>query len=140
MNSEAMKNNAVPIEHEEKGILSYGACIYCGQIYQFDTLTEFANDEELNKQATIKCKCTEAQEFQHILARKEKALKKIAKWSEDYPDAAIALNRTIDLVNDEKIKSIKIDTGYDTKFTLELTGKGNLRMKKEVKKTTSAEL
>ena len=96
MNSEAMKNNAVPIKHEREGILSYGACIYCGQMHQFDSLTEYVNDEELNKQATIKCKCSEAQEFQKILARKEKAMKKIEKWSEDYPDAAVALNRTID--------------------------------------------
>ena len=49
------------------------------QYVEDDVITkgsEFVDDEELNKQATIKCKCTEAQEFQHILARKEKALKK----------------------------------------------------------------
>lgn len=45
----------------------YGACRFCGQIHTIDD--DYQNEEEANEQATLRCDCREAKEYQTMLRR-----------------------------------------------------------------------
>ena len=45
----------------------YGACRFCGQIHTIDD--DYQDEEEANEQATLRCDCREAKEYQTMLKR-----------------------------------------------------------------------
>ena len=45
----------------------YGACRFCGQIHTIDD--DYQNEEEANEQATMRCDCREAKEYQTMIRR-----------------------------------------------------------------------
>lgn len=137
---EAMNNNAVPTTTEAELHLAYGSCIYCGQMHQIETLTEELTDEYLNKMATDMCKCEDAANARVKEQKRLRVIERIEKMSESYSDVTEILKNAVDCINDYRVRNIVVDTGYDVKFTLDTTTKGNLRLKKVYKKTISEEM
>lgn len=45
----------------------YGACRFCGQIHTIDD--DYQDEEEANEQATLRCDCREAKEYQTMIRR-----------------------------------------------------------------------
>ena len=45
----------------------YGACRFCGQIHTIDD--DYQNEEEANEQATLRCDCREAKDYQMMVKR-----------------------------------------------------------------------
>lgn len=113
-----------------------GACRYCGQMHIFNE--EFENPKDADLEATLACNCDEAMMFQYRRNRKTKILSQINKWDEIYREPAEILTTLIDKVNDEKVKKITVNDKNKGKFSLEITAKGELKLKKETKQVEEA--
>ena len=115
---------------------SKGACRYCGQIHMLNEEYDLMEDADL--EATLACNCPEAMTFQYRRNRKSKILSQINKWDEIYREPAEILTTLIDKVNEEKVKKITVNDKNKGKFSLEITAKGELKLKKETKQVEEA--
>lgn len=60
-----------------KKIIPTAECRFCGQLVQLDGDCELT-EKQAEEEATMRCKCAEAAEYQKMRKRKEKALKNIS--------------------------------------------------------------
>lgn len=116
-----------------------GACIYCGQIYQLET-TGICTEEQLDRWATDKCDCGGAKEERRKAKTEEAAKDNIEKlFRENYPKAADIMRECVDPIIRYRISSIIIDTGSGIKGKVSMTGKGMVKVEKNVSRKTSLE-
>ena len=122
-----------------EGTLEYGACVYCGQVFQMETSGE-CTEEQLNRWATEKCDCSAAKTDRRKAAKEENARNNIEKlFRENYPEAADLMRMAVHPVMQQKIAAITVDTGQGIKGSVKLTNKGFIRIEKNVSKKVSLE-
>lgn len=107
-----------------------GACIYCGQMAQFETIGD-VNPAQLDAWATEKCSCNEAKEARKKLKSKNAAEEYVKKmYEEDMPEVAEMLITGIELIYKAKIENLSININGITKAKISMTAKGNIKVEK----------
>lgn len=119
-----------------------GTCIYCGQINAFEVedgmiLTE----EERDKLATKECSCENAKNAREQEAAYKKAEEEIEKiFREDSGKVQDIMRKGMRAVQDDEIKSLTVDTGWDVKCKVSMSQKGGIKVERKETKKRAAEI
>ena len=129
-----MTEISIPVKKQvETSEIQYGACKYCGQVHQFETVGMCSQDQ-LDEWASEKCDCSEAKEAEKMRKREQIARMNIEDMFGRY-DTATILQAAVHPVATCAVDSVTINIGNGEKATIKLTGKGKI----QVKKTTTLE-
>lgn len=107
-----------------------GFCRYCGQAWAIESDKELT-EEQLNNEATWKCKCDEA-----IQDRNRKEYKKTAEtdinilFGEEMPEAAEFLKSALPLMVERKVLSLSLDIDGRYKAKMKSTIAGKIKVTK----------
>lgn len=124
----------------ESSEIQTGACVFCGQIYQFETDGR-ASEERLDQWATNKCDCGDAKRNRERLNKEKKATDSIQELiGNDYPEIVDMLYIGVDMILEEKITKLQIDTGRATKVSVAVNSKGNIKVECTTTKKKSKEV
>jgi len=136
-----MSETVIPISRQcEDSEIQYGACRYCGQMFQIETLTGICSDETLDDTATAKCGCPEAEQEQHAKRRRERATKAISElFQEDEPEAETLLLSGLEHVLTGKIGSVQVQSTSGVKGKISENAKGNIKVERNVSQKTIRE-
>lgn len=105
-----------------------GNCIYCGQSVLLNT-SGMADKEQLDKWATERCTCADAVKIQKMKRAKRSAEDNIrAMFSNEYPEVADILNRTLPYIASERVLKVTVDTGRGVKGNMTVTNKGTIKV------------
>lgn len=104
---------------ENKSMIPYAACRFCGQMVQFGDDCELTQPQAEEK-ATMMCQCSEAVDYQKEKQRKEKALKNVSALFGG--DAAPEKRAGEGIVNILQAAVEEIYSGGLAKVTLNLRG------------------
>lgn len=117
----------------ESSDIQSGACKFCGQIYQFETIG-LASGKNLDDWATEKCDCAEAQYHTERMKSLEGAKENIKKFFEKVPisgEIAITiLNMAASAIYEDKIESISVDLGNGCKGKISQNSKGKIKVER----------
>lgn len=137
---EAIRHGAIPARTEGEAELNYGACIYCGQMYQIEMIGHMSA-EELNERATSLCNCSLAKKEQKRLEKKLTASEKLEKLTEGMDEEITALLRDcIEPISNEIISGVTVKVNGSTKMSISMNSKGNIEIKKECKTSKKMEV
>lgn len=126
-------------EYLEGTEVQLGACIYCGQVFNLQTSGQ-CTEEQLNRWATDQCDCSGARGARRVEESEKKAKDNIEKFfRENSPEAADIMKMAVRSVQEQKIASITVDTGFGVKGSVKLTNKGFIKVEKSISKKTSLE-
>lgn len=126
-------------EYLEGTEVQLGACIYCGQVFNLQTSGQ-CTEEQLNRWATDQCDCSGARGARRAEESEKKAKDNIEKFfRENSPEAADIMKMAVRSVQEQKIASITVDTGFGVKGSVKLTNKGFIKVEKSISKKTSLE-
>lgn len=124
----------------ESSEIQTGACVFCGQVYQFETDGRVP-EAQLDGWATDKCDCVDA-----TLERRRKKKEQAAKDSikelimDEHPEIADMLNDTIGLILQEKITKLSVTAGNGEKMAMIVNQKGNIKIEYTKTKKKSKEV
>lgn len=139
---DAVKNEAIPVEerHEETEI-QYGSCVFCGQMFQLETMLGVTSDEELDRAATMKCDCPQATNFQRVENAKDHAEKAIAEmFGEDEEKAGKMLMDAIPMIINGEIEKLSVTSITGCQAQMKMTNKGKLKIERNEKLRRAREL
>ena len=122
-------------EHPDGLEVQTGACRFCGQMAQIETLFPW-EQEKLNEAATELCTCGEALYYTSRKKRVEKAKKTLGLELKSYlsEESIMLLQNAVELIENEEAKSITFD-GKENKVKISMTAKGGIKIEKtKVKK------
>lgn len=108
-----------------------GACIYCGQVRQFET-SGLCTAERLDEMATERCHCMEAQEERREREAKERAEANIDTLFREAPRMAEYLKHSVPLIQERCIDSVSVKSGK-TKASVAMMSDGKIKVTKDVK-------
>lgn len=120
-----------------------GVCRFCGQ-HKIVELPDVSTEAEINEEASLMCRCIDAQGYRDALAKKERIEAAICSaegttyelFNQDYPEIENILNASMSALAAGKIKKVSINTGAKTKasisfasdtFKVEREDKSNMR-------------
>lgn len=116
--------------------MSYGECIFCHQMYSFETLDIPVTDEiidSLNRRATEVCSCDDAKEWKKKIAKRERAMENIeAMFEKDHPEVSEILKGSVDALMEYRIDKIKIDIGGGVVADMALSKNDNVIVNRTV--------
>lgn len=120
-------------EHPEELHHYIGACRFCGQMSELETVFEW-DAETSNEAATEKCDCVKAQIYTRKKHAKERAAQAIEKkFGDDAGEARLPkptrdfLNRAVDVLVEDGINKATVSIGR-IKVQLSMTSKGNIKI------------
>lgn len=126
----------------ESADIQHGACKYCGQIYQFETIG-LSKETDLDEWAVENCDCAEAQYHTQKKKSLEVAKKNISKFFEKIPEAGevavTILNTAADAIDEDKIASLSINLGNGCKGKISQNSKGKIKVERTDTKTVKYE-
>lgn len=105
-----------------------GACIYCGQIANFNASEDLTIEQE-NHEATLRCSCEEAKRMQQVEASIVEAKQDIKELFEDYQEIQSLLNGAVELIARRTMEKISISKGK-LKANITISSKGELKVEK----------
>ena len=122
-----------------------GGCRFCGQIITVEAPGGW-EEEEIDELATECCGCEEAKNYAFKKKRKERALEAISKQFGPYKEMGIVKEETIDLLErivdqvvEDKIKSGTIDIRDGLKAKIGITAKGAIKVERSKTEKESRE-
>lgn len=106
-----------------------GACRFCGQTYMINVISEEAEEDFLDEQATLTCKCDDAMHYTKFKKVEEKIERILSDCSED----AVEISKeALRLVEAGSITSAKINVGCIS-IAITISSKGDVKLKKTIK-------
>lgn len=115
----------------EASDMQQGACIYCGQLWSFETIG-LADGDKLDEWATEKCDCSAAK----AQTQKKKSLKVAKeKIKQFFPGDNVTLDildKATDAIYDDHIEDITINIGNGVKAKVSTNRKGNIKVERTV--------
>lgn len=115
---EELKDQEEKRELPEGLEIQTGACRYCGQLGQVNTLFGWSQ-EDIDEAVTCNCQCETAVKYKEAKERKDKAKKRITEiFGEGAEEKAIAqdtvniLLNVVDAIEEKHMKGITIDVGH----------------------------
>lgn len=130
-----------------KKIIPTAECRFCGQLVQLDGDCELT-EKQAEEEATMRCKCAEAAEYQKMRKRKEKALKNISllfgedAGSEKQIDKNIVdiLKTAAEEICNENIEKISLNMWGGVKASVSRNAKGEINVERtEIRKKKMTE-
>ena len=116
-----------------------GVCKYCEQIYAIDSERELTT-EEADREAALRCTCKEARKLQKIEKSRSKASENIKHlFEEHHPGAARLMQAACELIAQEEITGMSVDTGGPITGSVKLTSKGTIKVERTEKKRWTIE-
>lgn len=112
-----------------------GACTFCGQMGQIETLIPW-EQEKVNEAVTESCDCYGAKEYARKKGQKERACKAIEEQfgqqaeETDEPIRKL-LKYIVELLVEEKLDSASLDIGNGLKAKLSITSKGYIKVERQ---------
>lgn len=108
------------------------ACVYCGQVTQFETDKEMSQ-EKYDEAATLKCTCAAAREHQKRWERKQGAMENVDLLFQEEQEAVIkALKRGVELICSNMIEKITLNLYAGVKATISQNSKGEINVERTV--------
>ena len=123
-------------EHPEGLVMQTGACIYCGQIRQIETLN-YWETEDCNELATELCDCQEAKLYTAKKEQKERAKRIIEKQFGEKspqpspPEIVDFLKTGAELIVEQKLGKLTITCEDGIKAKISTTSKGAIKVERE---------
>lgn len=121
-----------------------GGCKFCGQIAEIETLEGWG--EENNEIATELCQCEEAKYYARKKGQKERGHRKVDRLfgAENgeiitTQEARELLHKAVDAAVECKVGKVTVELGAGAKGTINLTGKGVLKVKRTITKNSEME-
>lgn len=122
-----------------------GACEFCGQIADVNILKNWT-DDNANEVATELCECGEAKSYAREKKQKENGHKQVEKlFGEENKQVAVKqeaidlLHAAVDCIVSFKTGKVTVELGAGVKATINLTGKGVLKVKRTITKNSELE-
>lgn len=118
-----------------------GGCLFCGQLYMLDEdeLEEvvggegLSQEELLDHQATMQCKCSDARSYQYKIKTKERTKNNIEELFGIYhPEATKLLKAAVDVLVDDKITGLTLNLGMRTRVSMDKDKKGVIKVKRTI--------
>lgn len=112
-----------------------GACRYCGQIRQVQTIFDW-DDNKINEAATELCNCDEAAKESDRKQRKERAIKSIERQFGEVSTTIVdqevrdTMETIVDLICNDRMQSATLDIGKGLKAKISITGKGVIKVER----------
>ena len=116
-----------------------GGCLFCGQMYILDDEQmkeavggeKLSQEELLDHQATMQCKCSDARGYQYKIKTKERTKNNIEELFGIYhPEATRLLKAAVDIIVDDKITGLILNLGMRTKVSMDKDKKGVIKVKR----------
>lgn len=112
----------------ESSEIQTGACVYCGQVYQFETDGR-ASEERLDEWATDKCDCIDARIEQKRRKKEQEAKDSIQELiGNEHQEIADMLNAAVELILEEKVAKLSVTAGSGEKIAMTVNQKGNIKI------------
>lgn len=132
-------------EHPEELHHYYGACRFCGQITELETIFPWTEDER-NDAATEKCTCGSARVWTRRRQNKKKAFERIEEKFSNTEEEIFLKEETRDFlkmaaeqVAEERVDKAVVNVGR-IKVTISETKKGNIKIECVVTKKEAEEV
>ena len=142
-----LRDQVEDIKKGDPGLLRQrtGGCRFCGQIVTIEAPGGW-EEEEIDELATECCGCEEAKSYTFKKKRKERAIEAISKQFGPYKEMGIVKEETIDLLErivdqvvEDKIKSGTIDIRDGLKAKIGITAKGAIKVERSKTEKESKE-
>ena len=113
--------------------LMTGTCKYCGQVVQLTRVIE--SDAEAEEEATMKCKCYEAEKYQKEKHRKKKALENVEKlFGSECESVQNLLKAAVEIIFNNEMEKITLSLYGGVKATISQNSKGEINVERTVTK------
>lgn len=127
-------------EHPEGLNTQIGACIFCGQMAQIETLSPWP-EEKCNEVATELCDCAEAKTYVYKKRRLEKACRSIEEqFRSQEKTIRDILRQLAALIVDSRLESATVKINGELKAKISLTAKGSVKVERIQTKKTAEEV
>lgn len=103
-------------------MIKKGKCIFCNQSQLLDVECD-ANEERLNHIATMQCECENAKHYQNT---QEITVQIDENLGDRFPEGSMLAKQAVAYIDNKKIKSVTIDTGFCTKIKISANSKGEI--------------
>lgn len=139
--SEAIKNGAIPTDPQyDNTEIQYGACRFCGQMFQIETAGGILSEKTLDEAATMKCGCADAVEFQDRARMPEKGRNAVRELFADEEATADVLNDCLPMIISGDIEAVVVTAPTGCQAKIKMTTKGKLKIERSEKTRRSREL
>jgi len=122
-----------------------GACRFCGQ-QKIIEVPETLEQEEIDEEVTLECRCAEARGYQEKREREEKTQAQMVSakgtvyelFHEEFPEIEDVLNECIPLLVNLKARKILVNTGKKVTASVSIS-KGTIKVERVEKSVYSRE-
>lgn len=112
----------------ESSEIQTGACVYCGQVYQFETDGR-VDDKKLDEWATDKCDCIDAIQNRRRAKKEQAARDSIRELvMDEHQEIAGMLDGAVGMILEEKITKLSVTAGSGEKISMTVNQKGNIKI------------
>ena len=144
MSENTIHNNSSqpPIEHKklvESSEIQYGSCRYCKQMHSIEVVAPMSA-EQLDDAATQICSCSESKNYRTRKSKRIKIENYIDELFGEASATAKVLKNIIPDIANGAISSVTIDTGDGYKAKIQMTGKGTIKVERNVAKKATREV
>ena len=123
----------------ESSEIQTGACVFCGQVYQFETDGR-VSDKKLDEWAADKCDCIDASLERRRRKKEQEAKDSIRELiGDEHQEIVAMLDMGVGLILAEKITKVSVDTGRRKKISVVVNPKGNIKVECTTTKKRSRE-
>lgn len=101
-----------------------GACKFCGQVQTLNPSCD-ADEDTLNRIATMQCTCEEAKHYQNI---QEISAQIDETWGTNFPETAELAKKAVKYIDKGKMASVSINTGNHMTVKISISSKGEIKV------------